>query len=323
MKTTAATSSALVLIILSACIITAYAQVPWPVRSRAASAPRARLPQAGQTDPNAKAPEISPILQKLLKVNTQTRPDAPQALPSSRTSRAGTMSLRTADFYLRDGKLVFGKLISEDKNKVTIEQIDGSIIIVATYSKRDIDPRTLQTKNISASKYYQDLAEYFAGRTWDFKDDPDDFIQAIRCYERAKLLITGTSQLDAERIRQIDKTIAQLQADRDVWTTQVQSRAKLKQLEFQAEFQTRFKELEDKIDTSTRKIDESVAQLNKILAEIQENQMNLEQNLPLLEQDLRRRLDILGEQVEINRRRMGPYNTYGPRRPYGYYGPRY
>jgi len=321
MKTTAATSSALVLIILSACIITAYAQIPWPIRSRAASAPRARLPQAGQTDPNAKAPEISPILQKVLKVNTQTRPDAPETLPSSRTSRAGTMSLRTADFYLRDGKLVFGKLISEDRNKVTIEQIDGSIIIVATYSKRDIDSRTLQTKNISASKYYQDLAEYFAGRIWDFKDDPDDFIQAIRCYERAKLLITGTSQLDAERIRQIDKTIAQLQADRDVWTTQVQSRAKLKQLEFQAEFQTRFKELEDRINASTWKIDEALEQLNKTLAEIQQNQQNVEQNLPLLEQDLRRRLNILGEQVEINRRRMDPYNTYGPRRPY--YGPRY
>lgn len=321
MKTTAATSSALVLIILSACIITAYAQIPWPIRSRAPSAPRARLPQAGQTDPNAKAPEISPILQKVLKVNTQTRPDAPETLPSPRTSRAGTMSLRTADFYLRDGKLVFGKLISEDKNKVTIEQIDGSIIIVATYSKRDIDSRTLQTKNISASKYYQDLAEYFAGRTWDFKDDPDDFIQAIRCYERAKLLITGTSQLDAERIRQIDKTIAQLQADRDVWTTQVQSRAKLKQLEFQAEYQKRFDDLQAKIDASSQKINESVARLDKIVTEMQQNQQNLEQNLPLLEQDLRRRLNILGEQVEINRRRMDPYNTYGPRRPY--YGPRY
>ncbi len=321
MKTTAATSSALVLIILLVCIITAYAQVPWPVRSRAASAPRARLSQAGQTDPNAKAAEISPILQKVLEVSTQTRPDATVTFPSSRTSRTGAMSLRTADFYLRDGKLVFGKLISEDRNKVTIEQIDGSIIIVATYSKRDIDPRTLQTKNVSASKYYQDVAEYFAGRTWDFKDDPDDFIQAIRCYERAKLLITGTSQLDAERIRQIDKTIARLQADRDVWTTQVQSRAKLKQLEFQAEYQKRFDDLQAKIDASSQKINESVDRLGKLVTEMQQNQQQLEQNLPLLEQDLRRRLDILGEQVEINRRRMDPYNTYGQRRPY--YGPRY
>ena len=63
--------------------------------------------------------------------------------------------------------------------KVELEMLVGSKIIVATYSKRDMDTRSLQVKSVSASKYYGNMAEYFAGRTWDFKDDPDEFIQAM------------------------------------------------------------------------------------------------------------------------------------------------
>lgn len=235
--------------------------------------------------------------------------------------RASSRSVRMVDFYLRDGELVFGKLVTEDRNKVTLERIHGSKIVVETYSKRDMETRSLQTKNISVAKYYQDMAEYFAARTWDFKDDPDDFIQAIRFYERAKGLIQGTSQLEREKINEIDSIVAELEADRKVWTKQVEDRAKLKELEFQAEFQKRFEELEAKINESAQKLDKSAAQIDDVLEDVKKNTETLDKNIPAMEQDLRRRMDVLGAEVDANRRMLDPFGR--SRRNYGYDGRRY
>jgi len=331
--TDAKNSSATILFILSAWIIAAYAQAPPPARATASPSlagvrgiGRSGSFTVGQGDPNLKPAEIAPILKRVLGVRDRTgtetaeTPAAEIDLPGPAiqgTSKARMSTIRTVDFFLKDGKLIFGKLIAEDRNKVTVEQVEESTLIVDTYSKRDMDAKTLQVKTIAESKYYEDLAEYFAGRAWDFKDDPDDFIQAIRCYERARKLITGASELDAERIKQMGDKVAQLEADRVVWEKQVQSRAKLKELEFQSQFQTRFKELADKIDASSQKIEQAVARLDKAVAEVQQNHDKLEKSLPALEQDLRRRLDVLGQEVETNRRLLDPFNAY-PRRPYGY-----
>ncbi len=212
---------------------------------------------------------------------------------------------------------MFGKLISEDRNKVIVEQVEGSKLIVATYSKRDVETRSLQARNVSASKYYTDMAEYFSGRTWDFKDDPDDFTLAIRFYERSKQLIEGTSQLDREKSKEIDRKVAELEADREVWTKQVESRAKLKELEFQAEYVARFNELESKINESAQMIEASIAQIDTVLADVKKNSETLDNNIPAMEQDLRRRMDLLGAEVEANRRLLDPYGR-SRRGDYGY-----
>ena len=135
---------------------------------------------------------------------------------------------RTADFYLRTGEFIFGRLVTEDKNKITVERLEGGKIIPSTYSRREIEPRTLQTKSIPEYRYYLDLAEHFSSRTWDFKDDPDDFIQAIRCCEKAKQSVLPTQTQGSERISEIDERIKKLQADRQVWERETESRAKLK-----------------------------------------------------------------------------------------------
>jgi hypothetical protein len=271
----------------------------------------------GKAGSNEKKPEINPLLQKVLKISTQTEPNSPNTTESVPAPRARTTFVKSADFYLKDGRLVFGKLVSEDRNKVTIEELNGSEIIVNTYSRRDIDSRTLQTKSIPENRYYEDLAEYFAGRTWDFKDDPDDFIHAIRCYESAKRLITGTSRLDIERTQQIDQKIEHLRADRQIWEREVQSRAKLKELEFKAEYATKFSELEKKIDAGSQKIDDNVERIDKVIAEMQDSRLKLEQNIPLMEQEIRRQLSILADQIEVTRRVREPFYTY-PRYRYRY-----
>ena len=272
----------------------------------------------GQPDPNTKTVVRVPILQKYLKMTGQTE-QASENPQDAETLKPRMTAVRMTDFYLREGKLVFGKLVLEDKNKVTIEQLEGSAIVVSTYSKREIDPRTLQTRTIPEYKYYMDLAEYFSGRTWDFKDDPDDFIQAIRCYQMAKQLMAATEAQGSERIEQINERIKQLQTDREVWTKEVQSRAELKKLEFQAEFEKRFKELEDKVNASSQKVNESVERLDKVITGIQDNHKKLEQSISAMEQETSRRLNIMADRIEAGRRMVDPF-YFAPRYryPYGY-----
>ena len=274
-----------------------------------------------RADPNSTTAEINPVIQRVLRMGAETQQRTAETSQAAKEpSRLRPNFVKTADFYLRNGQLIFGKLVSEDKNKVTIEQLTASKIIVTTYSRRDIDQRTLQIKNVPAYKYHMDLAEYFSSKTWDFRDDPDDFIQAIRCYEKAKQAIVGTSQVNSERIEQINEAIKELQADRQVWAREVESRAKLKKLEFEAEFQTRLNELEDKINTSSQKVDESAERLDNIIREIQDNRQRLEQSFSMMDQDIRRQLNILASQVEANRRIIDPFYGYLPRRyPFGYY----
>lgn len=201
--------------------------------------------------------------------------------------------VKMVDFHLRDGQLVFGRLISDDKNKLTVERLDESRIVVSTYSKRDIDARTMQTKNILEYKYYTDLAEYFSGRTWDFRDDPDDFIQAIRCYEKARKLVLETQSPDSKKATQIDRKIEQLKEERQAWTEQAESRARLKSLEFEAEIEKRIEELEAMINQAGRRTEK-----NK--ADIRDNSVKLNRSISAMKKDITRQFDIMNNQIETN-----------------------
>ncbi len=227
-----------------------------------------------------------------------------------KTTRPRMDFVKMVDFYLRDSeKLVFGKLVLEDRNKITVERLDESRIIVSTYSKREIDARTLRTKNIPEAKYYLELADYFSGKTWDFRDDPDDFIQAIRCWEKAKQSIAETQGQDSERIVEINKKIKRLQADRKVWGREVQLRAKLKKLEFEATIETRIKELEDKVAASSQQVDET-------MTDMKDNRQKLERGISEMDRVLSERLEMLEDVVETNSRiidRIARTLNYYPR----------
>ena len=223
--------------------------------------------------------------------------------PATLARRAN--SVRTADFHLRTGELIYGKLVAEDKNKITIERLDEGRIVVQTYGRREIDARTLDIKTVPEYRYYLDLADYFAGRTWDFRDDPDDFIQAIRCCEKAKAAL-GTSASggqDSDRIEQINERIKKLEADRQVWETQVKTRAELKKLEFLAEAENKLKDLETKVNAGSQQVTKSVERLDKTVTDIQENHRKLEGGLYGIQQQL----NVLAERTAVNARLMDPW----------------
>ncbi|MHC4645612.1 MAG: hypothetical protein ACYTBJ_08915 [Planctomycetota bacterium] len=235
-------------------------------------------------------------------------------------ARPRIRSTKTAEFYVKkDARFVSGRLLSEDKYRITVEEPDRSRIVVSTYDKKDIDLRTLHTRNVPETRYYLELAEYFAGRTWDFTDDPDDFIQAIRCYEKAMLSVSETFGRNSEKLNEIEQEIKLLEADRQVWIREAQSRASMRKLEFESEFEKRLKELEDKVDGSVQHVGRTVESIG-------ENYLTLEKNVSDIARDASLQLQILEDHILSNRRVLDdliyarqhyPRNYY-----YQYYYPR-
>jgi len=204
------------------------------------------------------------------------------------------------DFYMRDGNTVSGKLISDDKNQLVVEEPQQSTLVVRTYTKKNVDTRTVAMKTMPESQYYSRLGEYFAAQTWDFKDDPDEFIQAIRCFDKAKQSLEQ-SGADQEKIAEIDKAIQKISRDKEVWTTQVESRAKLKKLEYEAEAENRLKKLEQQVMESNAKLLESIKSMDKTMEDVQNDYRRLEKNLTDLNKDFVEQVRNLQAQINDNR----------------------
>jgi len=228
--------------------------------------------------------------------------------------------VKTVDFQLNNGTFVSGQLISEDKNKIVVEEVRDGGMAASVYSKKEIAPRTLNTKSILEYKYYLGLAEHFSTRTWDFQNDPDDFIQAIRCCEKAKELLANTERRDNET-NQIDEKIKQLQADREVWTREAESRARLKKLEFDSTIEQKLKDIENKLNTASQQLDKSIQQIDKTVATVQDNYQKLEASVASVSrtnEDIARQLRDLESRVRDNERML----DRGWRYPRYYYIPK-
>jgi uncharacterized protein YdcH (DUF465 family) len=227
--------------------------------------------------------------------------------------------VKMADFQLNNGVSVSGRLISEDKNKIVVEEVREGGMAASTYNKKEIAPRTLSTKSTLEYKYYLGLAEHFSAKTWDFQNDPDDFIQAIRCYEKAKQLLANTERRDNEA-NQIDERIKRLQADREVWTREAESRAKLKKLEFESTIEQKLKDFENKLNAAgpqLDKLDKSMQQLDNTVATVKDNYQKLDANVSKTNEDIFRQLRDLENRVGENERILGRWGRY----PQYYYSP--
>jgi hypothetical protein len=214
--------------------------------------------------------------------------------------RARVDSVTMVDFYMRDGNTVSGKLLSDDSTQLVVEQPFESTVTTRTYSKREVDTRTVKTRPMFEWQYYSRLAEYFTARTWDFVDDPDDFIEAIRCYEKAKQSLQAGGA-DSGKIADIDKAIKKVQDDREVWTREVESRAKLKKFEYDAEAENRLKKLERSVAESNVKLNESIKYLDKTAEDLKKDYQNTDKTIGDLNKDMAKQINNLQVQINDNR----------------------
>jgi len=222
--------------------------------------------------------------------------------------------VRKVSFHLKKEPvgIIFGKVIVNDGSLITLAKLDGSKIVVVSYGKREIDSKTLLLRKIPESKYCKELAEYFAGRTGDFKDDPDDFIQAIRYYEKAKRLLAQAHSQDSKEIQEVEAKIIELKRDRDVWEKEIKTRAQLKKLEFEDMYTEKMQELKDIIDRISQRQDNIIVSSKNDLIE-------LTKDIADLERGFNRSLDRLAEdiyfnKVEFNDFRRNEYRNFNYRR---------
>ena len=111
----------------------------------------------------------------------------------------------------------------------------------------------------------------------------------------ATMAVSLTFPLVTAKMAKAFSGTATIQADREVWTREVESRAKLKKLEFEAMFETRLKELEAKVDAS-------IGQADKVVADIEDSQQRLKERISVISQDLARRVSMLDSRIGYNRR---------------------
>jgi len=220
--------------------------------------------------------------------------EQPGAVPSGR-QKTPIGKVKTVSFVLNDGRYVQGKVVSEDRSAITASEFTGSTIVVSAYNRDEIVAGSIRYKNVLESKYWETAAEYFLGRTWDFEDDPDDFIQAVRCYEQAKSLVIGAYGAEHERTKQLQRKIEQVKTDRKQWATEVESRAGLRELELKAAFDQRVSRLEKLLSRNA----EQLRRINVLLEDtrLAANITEMQRNVQTLSRQVR-------SDIESNRRRI-------------------
>ncbi len=205
-------------------------------------------------------------------------------------------NVRIKTFYLRNGRLIMGRAILEDKNQITIEELNLSPIAVSMYARKQIASGTMHTQVMSELDYCLKFAPHFAAKAWDFKNDPDDFIQAIRLYEKAKQLLSQAPEPDPHQISEIDQKIAMVKADRQIWITEAKSRAELSKLQTQALIDQRMDELKQEITNNT-------AEVAAIRQTLDDQYKDLERRISDFDkifEDLYRTLQQLADDIDAN-----------------------
>jgi hypothetical protein len=208
--------------------------------------------------------------------------------------------IRTVTFYLRDNKLISGRLVSEDKSQFTVEEMVNGELVVRSYARREIDTRSIRTKGIQEYKYYIDIGDQFAAQTWDFRNDPDEFIHAIRAYEKARHLLEKAGER-GEDVKEVEAKLESLRSDREIWIKEVESRVKLKKLEFEATVENRLSELEKITQKTNEQLVSSLKAVDKIVTDLSNRNEQVETGLSKMSANVNRQMKTLAEQIAYNR----------------------
>ena len=107
--------------------------------------------------------------------------------------------------------------------------------------------------------------------------------------------------VDNDKIADIDKSIKKVRDDREVWTREVESRAKLKKLEYDAEAENRLKKLERTIAEGNAKLTESIKAMDKTAEGLKNDYANMDKTVGELNKDMVKQITNLQVQINDNR----------------------
>lgn len=197
------------------------------------------------------------ILTALSEISAQDANSLPQTTPdvnSTVVKRKPVGKVQLVSFVLNNGQSVSGKIESEDAFEIKLSQIDGVAIAYSEYYKNDIDRKTIVYKNISELDYWRNTGEHFLRKVWDFQDDPDEFIQAARCFERAKNLVADALGENHKLVAELDAKIKQINADMENWSQQAEMRAKMRNLEALATLDTKLQQFQTQLTENSKAV---------------------------------------------------------------------
>ncbi|MCD4830474.1 MAG: hypothetical protein K8R02_01550 [Anaerohalosphaeraceae bacterium] len=163
-------------------------------------------------------------------------------------------TFRLISFTLNDGQRVSGRIVTKGPIGFEIAIIDGSQIKLARYYRDDIQPRSIIYSKSSALDYWRNAGDYFLEKVGDFKDDPDEFIQAIRCFEKAKFAVSAAMGPEHKLVAELGEKIGQTKAEMDRWVELVTPRAELRKLEVLSTIDQQFEGMQTKVETNTKEL---------------------------------------------------------------------
>lgn len=190
---------------------------------------------------HARFPVITIALSMVILAGAVQAADTPTAAPTATATptaqpvvRKPAETIRMITFKLKDGRTVTGRITSDDRGQVTVAEIQGSIIVPSTYSRLDMEPRSISYQSVSEYQYWMTTGQYFENHTWDWQDDADEFAQALRCYQTAQDLATAAMGKDSAAALDADARVQKVLASRQKWIETAKPRAEMAELELKS-----------------------------------------------------------------------------------------
>lgn len=166
-----------------------------------------------------------------------------------------------------EGKTVWARVITEDREYVTISYPENSRIVTNTIHRDMIIENSMVHQNISEFDYWKQMAEYFYAKTWDFQNDGQDFVQAKRCYQNARDVVINLRGKDHAMAKEIDSKISELDREAEKWIEMVKEKVEFDKLEFQSRLQIQMVQFDSTLTDNTlaiEKIQEDVEKLQEM-----------------------------------------------------------
>jgi len=197
--------------------------------------------------------------------------------------------IRLISFRLRDGRMASGRVVSDDRAQVTVSEPAGGVFVATSYSRLDMEPRSISYQTVSEYQYWMNMAQYFESRTWDFRDDADEFAQALRCYQTAHKVAVSSMGEGGPVARDVELRISKLLDSRKRWIEDAKPRAEMAELELKSTLGERLDEISNAVNSLRVEV-ERVSRL----------QAGQETNLASFKRDIDAKLSTMADDIRRN-----------------------
>lgn len=206
-------------------------------------------------------------------------------------------------FVTLEGQTIRARIISEDKTQITVSFPKDSKFITVSYGRDQFFPNSINRQSMLDIDYWTEMAALFESQIWDFQNDPDDFINAIRCYENARDIAAAVRGNSHELVKSFQQKIDELNSQQQKWEQTAQKRIEQIKLENQANEEDKFKDIYKAIDENNQRlavIENSLAELQKTQTALNELRTQTQEFQKITSEDLEK----LNQLIQTNSRQI-------------------